>query len=290
MGDETVSRSAENRLLAAEADALLGAADLFRDFVSSAHNSGSGHSGEEGKFTENLLTQFLRRSLPTRLSVGTGFVFDQKSGRRSYQIDILVYDEAAYPVLLRYGDAVIIPWQAAVAAISVKKNLKKRDIKTEVQNLSEIGEICGGSGRKAPYLSLVAFDCSYSKHDFKKRGTRTFEGIEKGLPNRPQGYSANELIDSVIVIGEFLVKKKRWKPQDQTERRKEVPYLWTGGKEQRSVTLMHLLHGIENVLYEGIFTNETRPFNRSFPKGNMRQVGSIPVKTEDRPTRQPRAK
>ena len=276
--------SAEERVLQAECDALLEAVDLFRAFVASDLHSGSGHPGEEGRFSENLLAQFLRRSLPSRLAVGTGFVLDPNRDRRSYQVDILVYDHMTYPHYLQYGEAVVVPWQAVVAAISVKKNLRKADIKNEVRSLSAIGEMCGTSGPAAPYLSIVAFESSVSTK-FKKSVLAVFEEMREALPDRSHGYSTNELIDSIIVLGEFLVIKKRWKSRNPDQKRAAVPFLWTAGEERRSLALMHLLNGIERVLYEGLVPGTGRPFHRSFPKIKMALLGTVPIVAEDRPPR-----
>jgi len=277
-----VQSSAEDRVLEAECDALLSAVDLFRAFVESDISVGSGHPGEEGRFAENLLAQFLRRSLPSRLTVGTGFVLDPNRGRRSYQVDILVYDNTTYPHYLQYGEAVIVPWQSVVAAISVKKNLRKADIKKEVSSLSEIGEMCGGSGRSAPYLSIVGFESLIAAR-FVNRVDGAFGEMRDALPERDTGYSTNELIDSILVLGEFLIMKKRWKSKDPDQSRATVPYLWTAGEQRRSLALMHLLNGIERVLYEGLAAGASRPFHRTFPKIQMKVVGAVHIVAEDRP-------
>ncbi|GAA5125066.1 hypothetical protein GCM10023339_47640 [Alloalcanivorax gelatiniphagus] len=277
-----MDQSPEDRVLEAECDALLGAVDLFRGFVASDVNAGSGHPGEEGRFAEDLLVQFLRRSLPSRLTVGTGFVFDPATKRRSYQVDILVYDASWYPHYLRYGDAVVVPWQSVVAAISVKKNLRKAEISKEVAALSQIGEMCGGSGAAGPYLSIVAFESTIAT-GLKKAVAGTFAEMSKTYAARSRGYSANELIDSVIVLSEFLIMKKRWKATRPEQRRLAVPYLWTAGRERRSLGLMHLLHGIDMVAPEGRVA-AARSFARTFPQIRMTKAGELPIVTEDRPS------
>lgn len=277
----------EDRVLEAECDALLGAVDLFRSFVASEVNSGSAHPGEEGRFAEDLLVQFLRRSLPSRLTVGTGFVFDPLTNRRSYQVDILVYDAMSYPHYLKYGDAVVVPWQSVVAAVSVKKNLRKIDLSKEVAALSKIGEMCGGSGSSGPYLSLFAFESTISRGALPEKVGTTFEEAVTAYVPRPQGYATNELIDSIVILNEFLVIKKRWKSDDPDQRRASVQYLWTAGRERRSLGLMHLLHGIDRVLYDGLGIGGVRPFFRTFPKIQMGKAGEVPIVTEDRPAVSP---
>lgn len=65
---------------------------------------GSNHWGEEGRFKEIILANYLKRVLPKHLSVGTGFV--KNVDGITAQIDIIIYDNT-FPVLFSEGDFVI---------------------------------------------------------------------------------------------------------------------------------------------------------------------------------------
>lgn len=98
---------------------------------------GSAHWGEEGRYKEAVLTNVIRRFLPSNLSVGTGFV--TKAGNRdilheevavSKQIDIIVYDNRI-PVLFSEGDFIITTHRNVRAIVEVKtsaNNSQMRDI------------------------------------------------------------------------------------------------------------------------------------------------------------------
>jgi hypothetical protein len=57
------------------------------------------HRGERGSNIEEYVRQLLRRILPTRFAVGTGFVIGSKSDgtghAHSSQTDIVVYDQCS---------------------------------------------------------------------------------------------------------------------------------------------------------------------------------------------------
>ena len=69
------------------------------------------HWGEDGRFKEAVLKNVIRRFLPEKLTIGTGFVIKQTNNRgehlSSRQIDLLIYDDAS-PVLFNEGDFVIL--------------------------------------------------------------------------------------------------------------------------------------------------------------------------------------
>ena len=65
---------------------------------------GNKHWGEEGRYKEIILMNYLKRVLPKNVSVGTGFV--QGNNNLSTQIDIIIYDNT-FPVLFSEGDFVV---------------------------------------------------------------------------------------------------------------------------------------------------------------------------------------
>lgn len=86
------------------------------------------HWGEEGKYKEVILMNYLRRILPNNISVGTGFVRNQNLITK--QIDIIIYDNS-YPVLFSEGDFIITTPDNVLGIVEVKS-------KVTVGNLFEI--------------------------------------------------------------------------------------------------------------------------------------------------------
>src|SRR3974390_3217977 len=88
---------------------------------------GSSQNYHSGIFRESLLRSFLRSVLPQNVNVDTGFVYGFEQVPTSSQIDILVWD-CQHPPVYRTAEIVIVPPEAAIAAISVKTTMKKADI------------------------------------------------------------------------------------------------------------------------------------------------------------------
>lgn len=76
------------------------------------------HWGEDGRYKEIILMNYLRRILPGNVSVGTGFV-QNKIGEITSQIDIIVYKSSA-PRLFSEGDFVILMPESVLGIIEVK--------------------------------------------------------------------------------------------------------------------------------------------------------------------------
>lgn len=263
-------------------DELDGAVQMFRKLLPHSTNNASIHSGEEGRFVESVLTEFLRENLPSRLTVATGFVVDLNRDLHSKQTDILVYDSSRYAPYLKYGDAVVIPPESVIAAISVKEKFKYKYIKPELKSLQLIGEMCGGYQSPAPYLSLFGFDADIPK-DTKRPPTTSWEHIEAAYPSRKEGYSANELIDSIIVYGQYYIRKNSWTPSVKDNVRKQALFGWSGAnKEHRNAYLQELIHAIHERLSGRDNDNSPKQGTKHFPKIGWKHLGSIDVHCHNR--------
>lgn len=76
------------------------------------------HGSSVGTYRENLLKNSLRKHLPERYHIATGFIHGFKK-----QIDLLIYDRIDYAPLFREDDLVIVPQESVRAVIEVKTNL-----------------------------------------------------------------------------------------------------------------------------------------------------------------------
>lgn len=79
------------------------------------------HWGEDGRYKEIILMNFLRRILPDNVAVGTGFVKNQ-SNQLTNQIDIIVYKKND-PRLFSEGDFVILMPESVIGIIEVKSKV-----------------------------------------------------------------------------------------------------------------------------------------------------------------------
>jgi hypothetical protein len=269
-----------------EHDSLLTSIDLFRKLLPHHDNDASVHSGEEGRFIELALTQYLKEKLPCGIGIGGGFVVDVDSGWNSKQIDILLYDKINFAPLIKYGDAVVLPIQSIVAAFSVKRKLYKKHLINEINSLASIGSRFGGFGYPKPYLSIIAFDSD--QKDIVKAKKEVSDAIfdyykpRTDYKERKHLYAWNELLDSVIVFDKFIVKGSNFNPTDK-KKKDASKYIWTGGDgAKRNLYIQHLLHGIHRSWYDIRRGNSSIRKLLSIPIGNMEQLGAVQICLEDR--------
>jgi hypothetical protein len=81
-----------------------------------------GHSVASGTAAEQIWLDVLGRYLPKRYSAAPGFVIDSE-GRRSRQIDIVIFDNLHSPLLLPHESGLHIPAESVHAVFEVKVTL-----------------------------------------------------------------------------------------------------------------------------------------------------------------------
>jgi hypothetical protein len=96
------------------------------------------HAGTKGSSREASLAEFLRSQLPDRYAVETGEVIDTR-GRRSGQIDLLVFDASTTKPLYRYQNkAILLPAEAALATVEVKTTLRSGELNRALGGISSV--------------------------------------------------------------------------------------------------------------------------------------------------------
>jgi hypothetical protein len=82
---------------------------------------GNNHWGEDGRFKEIILMNFLKKILPDNVGVGTGFVIN-KEKELTDQIDIIIFKKQD-PKLFSEGDFVIVMPESVLGIIEVKSKV-----------------------------------------------------------------------------------------------------------------------------------------------------------------------
>jgi hypothetical protein len=90
------------------------------------------HNLTAGSFREDMLRSLLKRHVPNRFHVATGFIDGYEP-----QIDILIYDSVEYAPLFRMDDLVVVPADAVRAVIEVKTNLTREELTDALQHLTD---------------------------------------------------------------------------------------------------------------------------------------------------------
>ena len=101
------------------------------------------HWGEDGRYKEAVLKNVIRRFLPEKYEIGTGFIIKQTANRgehlSSRQIDLIIYDDES-PILFKEGDFVILTPDSVKAIIEVKANLINQNVSEIIRQVNENGQ------------------------------------------------------------------------------------------------------------------------------------------------------
>jgi hypothetical protein len=85
------------------------------------------HEGEKGGASEDVWRALLRRHLPLRYQVDTGFVVDNE-GQFSEQIDIIVFDRQYSPLVFELGTRKIFPAESIYAVFEAKQSAGSKTV------------------------------------------------------------------------------------------------------------------------------------------------------------------
>lgn len=137
----------------------------------------AGHGTTIGELSEENWATALRSFLPQRYGVATKRIIIDSDGRRTQQIDLVVYDPQFAPALVNIDASEVIPIESVYAAFEVKQKLNRHNVREAgrkaesvrrlkrypgrfgtvkgpgIQDLEEIicGILCTRSGWKEPF-------------------------------------------------------------------------------------------------------------------------------------------
>ena len=182
-----------------------------------------------GTYKEALVRGLLRERLPRRLEVGTGFVVARDGEKRemSRQLDVLVWDSSEHMPLFRDGEFVVIVPEACVAAIEVKGNLTKTELRDAIENLDSIARCfaatfgAGTAPPSPPMRAILGFKAHKAVHvpTILLDELQTYYSRDTRIPlanrlaySREQFNDAWSLpwINSVVVLGQGGVVLEGW--------------------------------------------------------------------------------
>lgn len=136
------------------------------------------HAPSEGEYFEYLLRDYLKRRLPKRFEVSTGFISTLESSldlsnsqkeivrtrRTSRQFDILIWDSQDYSPLIQADNFVILMPESVRAIIEVTKTLDSIKLEKDLNKLDSIYDFYSFKRPKfRPYLSILGFSSSLIK-------------------------------------------------------------------------------------------------------------------------------
>lgn len=119
------------------------------------------HGSTVGGYREQLLITMLRKHLPERYHVASGFIYGCNR-----QFDVLIYDRIEYAPLFREGDLVVAPPNAVRAVIEVKTTLDMRQLKKSLDILHHASDF--DDGYPPIFKGIFAFDSRLSEKNICK--------------------------------------------------------------------------------------------------------------------------
>ena len=273
-----------------EAKSMLEVYQQFQELLPSAEQNAAAHKGEDGRYVESLIRNYLRKFLPVGLEVLTGFILrpavktgvNNRSRRReqdqhSTQLDIIVYDSSHYPIFQRFDrDNVIVPPEGVIAIISVKKKFNEKDFYKEALALKKASQLCHCVNEnkeriRGPYLGMVAMD------SVKKTGEKIFTEIKKAYAD---GDSFDDAVGLIANLGKWSIFKRRPSEVKTSLNIKTVnaEYIYFAhGSDEEHFGLQFLLTGILSVYYDQSRSIRERPGFTAFPSKRSfnKRLGTI---------------
>ncbi len=265
-----------------ETKALLTVYQQFQTLLPDPHQDAAIHKGEDGRYIESLIKEYLKKFLPKDLDVLTGFILrpavktgsnnrsrTSESDENSSQLDIIVYDSCHYPVFQRFGDNVIVPPEGVIAIISVKKKFHEGDFKKEILALKKASKLCrytteGGESIRGPYIAMVAM------HSVEKKRVSTqqfvFEQIKSVYDKTADTF--DDAIGLISNLEGWSIFKRR--PSETSPNAKYISMIHKKGEEHFG--LQFLLTGILSVYYDPSRNVRERPGFTAFPSGRKHDV------------------
>jgi hypothetical protein len=135
------------------------------------------HHPSEGQYLEYAVRSYLRRRIPKRFEISTGFistleVSSQVGGelqavrKVSRQFDILIWDADTFPPLFRADDFVIVMPESVRAVIEITKCLDARKMREDLEKFDDLEELYSWERQRfRPYTAILAFS---SKQQMKE--------------------------------------------------------------------------------------------------------------------------
>jgi hypothetical protein len=155
------------------------------------------HTSTVGTYRENLLQTLLRKNLPERYHVATGFIYGCPR-----QLDIVIYDRLEYAPLLREGDLVVVPVESVRAVIEVKTDLTKQELDSSLELLDDVAAF--DDGRPPFFRGIFGFESSLTPEniyaafvDFHVREPE----VDSDSPNNAVIWNPYQHVTSVCVLG-----------------------------------------------------------------------------------------
>jgi len=151
------------------------------------------HNVSKGSYREMLVRDILRKYMPKKYDVVTGFI--EGCDR---QCDIIIYDSLNFSPFFRENDLVVVPQQSVRAVIEVKSTLATDELKDSLDLLWDVSRL---RNYPAPFFKAIfAFKNGYATSDGLADAIGNFYTVTKGEDKKHDIISLFESINAVCVL------------------------------------------------------------------------------------------
>lgn len=95
------------------------------------------HPSLKGEAAENIVRKFLESYIPNSLGITGGILVDS-NGKRSKQLDVIIYDAEKTPIFFQSDNIRVIPVECAYSVIEVKSKLDSDELPTIFKNMDSV--------------------------------------------------------------------------------------------------------------------------------------------------------
>lgn len=161
------------------------------------------HPTAKGDISENAWKEVLKRYLPSRYSIESGFVIDA-NGKISQQIDCIIYDKVFTPTFWGEGGHFYIPAEAVHAVFEIKQNVTKNYLHQASEKIKSVRVLhrtstsykaSGRDEEPKPLFhiigGLLATKMKYKKGLQEPQFSKTIDEIQKDDPK-------NKVLDIIL--------------------------------------------------------------------------------------------
>jgi hypothetical protein len=172
------------------------------------------HHPEDGRYKEAILRNMIKKFLPSKYTVGSGFIVEVNNGvvDPSTQIDILIFN-SDYPTLFSEGDFYIVTPNSVKAVIEVKTDATDQ-LKETIEKLNKIGNMLyrRQPTMKPPFLGIFSYNDSYNRdqneeYDLDRLKTRLENHIQ--ISHRNEEWRINHLSLSEDLFVKYWEEQNR---------------------------------------------------------------------------------
>ncbi len=158
------------------------------------------HHALKGSEAEDLIRTFLRKHLPKRFDVGSGFIIDPRD-RISRQCDVVIYDALNCPVYRASEDAAIFPSNNVAAIVEVKSVLGKKEIEDAAEKIADAKSL---AKEQLPDLPVLVTEQTQG-HVFTFGSSISLEKISEHYCEMVRKHGFGRHIDSITILDKVLL-------------------------------------------------------------------------------------